>query len=49
MIAGPPDKVVKELGELGEMGVTFLVLWAAGDQAEQRERLAAEVLPALRN
>ncbi|MGH2692001.1 MAG: LLM class flavin-dependent oxidoreductase [Actinomycetota bacterium] len=48
MIAGPPDKVVKELDELKAMGVTFLVLWAAGDQSEQRERLATEVLPQLR-
>jgi probable F420-dependent oxidoreductase len=47
MIAGPPDKVVEELTALGEMGVTFLILWAAGDQAEQRERLAAEVIPNL--
>lgn len=48
MIAGPPDQVVKELTELRDMGVTFLVIWAAGDQAEQRERLANEALPALR-
>jgi alkanesulfonate monooxygenase SsuD/methylene tetrahydromethanopterin reductase-like flavin-dependent oxidoreductase (luciferase family) len=47
MIAGPPEKVTTELAELAEMGVTFLVIWAAGDQAEQRERLAAEVIPAL--
>jgi alkanesulfonate monooxygenase SsuD/methylene tetrahydromethanopterin reductase-like flavin-dependent oxidoreductase (luciferase family) len=48
VISGPPDKVTGELAELGEMGVTFLVLWAAGDQGEQRERLASEVIPGLR-
>lgn len=47
MIAGPPDKVIKELGEFRAIGVTFLVIWAAGDQAEQRERLASEVLPGI--
>jgi alkanesulfonate monooxygenase SsuD/methylene tetrahydromethanopterin reductase-like flavin-dependent oxidoreductase (luciferase family) len=48
MIAGPPEKVTEEFAELGRMGVTLLILWAAGDQAEQRERLAGEVLPGLR-
>ncbi|MGH2684021.1 MAG: LLM class flavin-dependent oxidoreductase [Actinomycetota bacterium] len=47
MIAGPPDRVVEQLQALAADGVTFLQLWAAGDQAEQRERLAAEVLPKL--
>lgn len=47
MIAGPPQKVIDVLAELGKDGVTFLVLWAAGDQDEQRERLAREVVPAL--
>ena len=48
MIAGPPQKVIDELAGLEKDGVTFLVLWAAGDQAEQRERLASEVIPALK-
>jgi probable F420-dependent oxidoreductase len=48
MIAGPPQKVIDELAVLAKDGVTFLVLWAAGDQAEQRARLAEEVVPALR-
>lgn len=48
MIAGPPDQVAKELAELGEMGVTSLIVWAAGNQAEQRDRLATEVVPQLR-
>jgi probable F420-dependent oxidoreductase len=49
MIAGPPDKVVEDLAALIRDGVTFPVIWAAGEQVEQRERLAAEVLPALRD
>jgi probable F420-dependent oxidoreductase len=49
MIAGPPDEVVEDLAALIRDGVTFPVIWAAGEQVEQRERLAAEVLPALRD
>ena len=49
VISGPPDKVTAELADLGALGVTFLVLWAAGDQAEQRERLATEVIPELQS
>jgi alkanesulfonate monooxygenase SsuD/methylene tetrahydromethanopterin reductase-like flavin-dependent oxidoreductase (luciferase family) len=48
ILAGPPQKVIDELAALGKDGVTFLVLWAAGDQSEQRTRLAEEVVPALR-
>jgi hypothetical protein len=48
VISGPPDKVTAELADLGAMGITFLILWAAGDQADQRERLASEVIPTLR-
>jgi alkanesulfonate monooxygenase SsuD/methylene tetrahydromethanopterin reductase-like flavin-dependent oxidoreductase (luciferase family) len=48
MIAGEPSRVVDQLRELIDMGVTFPVLWAAGEGFEQRERLAADVLPALR-
>jgi hypothetical protein len=47
-VAGPPEQVVEELGALIDMGVTFPNLWPAGDGFEQRDRLAAEVLPALR-
>jgi len=47
VISGPPDNVAAELAKLGELGVTFLILWAAGDQSEQRERLASEVIPGL--
>jgi probable F420-dependent oxidoreductase len=47
MIAGAPDHVVKEITPLIEMGVTVPIIWTAGEGVEQRERLAAEVLPAL--
>lgn len=49
MIAGPPGEVVEDLAALIRDGVTFPVIWAAGEQVEQRERLAAEVLPGLRD
>ena len=48
MIAGSPDHVVDELVPLIRMGVTFPIIWTAGEGTEQRERLAAEVLPAAR-
>jgi hypothetical protein len=49
MIAGPPDKVTEELSAILALGVTFPVLWTAGEGVEQRERLAKEVLPDLRS
>jgi probable F420-dependent oxidoreductase len=48
VIAGAPEKVIEEIRALLDMGVTFPVLWAAGDGVEQRERLAREVIPSLR-
>ena len=48
MIAGPPDQVTEELAEILSLGVTFPVIWTAGEGVEQRERLAKEVLPNLR-
>ena len=48
MIAGEPDRVIEQLRALIDDGVTYLLFWAAGDQAEQRERLAKDVIPALR-
>ena len=47
MIAGAPERVIEQMQALIDDGVTFLQLWAAGDQAEQRERLAKEVMPNL--
>lgn len=49
MIAGPPGRVIEELVPILRMGVTFPMLWTAGEGVEQRERLAAEVVPALRD
>lgn len=49
VVAGPAEKVVEELRALLDMGVTLPNLWPAGEGFEQRERLAAEVLPALRS
>lgn len=49
MIAGPPDKVTEELAEILDLGVTFPVIWTAGEGVEQRQRLAKEVLPHLRS
>jgi probable F420-dependent oxidoreductase len=49
VVAGPAEKVVEELRMLLDMGVTLPNLWPAGEGFEQRERLAAEVLPALRS
>jgi alkanesulfonate monooxygenase SsuD/methylene tetrahydromethanopterin reductase-like flavin-dependent oxidoreductase (luciferase family) len=48
MIAGPPDQVSEELAAILELGVTFPVIWTAGEGVEQRERLAKDVLPNLR-
>ncbi len=47
-IAGPPGLVVEHLAALRGLGVTALNLWPAVDPEDQRERLAAEVLPGLR-
>jgi alkanesulfonate monooxygenase SsuD/methylene tetrahydromethanopterin reductase-like flavin-dependent oxidoreductase (luciferase family) len=48
MIAGPPDQVTERLEAILEFGVTFPVIWTAGQGVEQRQRLAEEVLPKLR-
>ena len=48
LVAGDPGEVVERLGGLLAMGFTCLNLWLSGDRADQRERLAAEVLPHLR-
>lgn len=49
MIAGPPEKVTEELAAILRLGVTFPVIWTAGEGVEQRERLTTEVLPDLRS
>ncbi len=47
-VAGEPGEVVDRLAGLLAAGFTCLNLWLSGDRAEQRERVAAEVLPHLR-
>lgn len=47
-IAGEPDEVVERLLELLDLGFTVLNFWLGGRRDEQAERLAAEILPAVR-
>ena len=47
-VAGPPDAVVKGLREVADAGAGLILLNPVFDEAEQLERLAAEVLPRLR-
>lgn len=48
VVSGGPDEVVEILTGFARMGVSFFNLWPAGDPPEQRERLAKEIVPALR-
>jgi probable F420-dependent oxidoreductase len=48
VVIGGADEIVETLTGFIRMGVTFLNLWPAGDPPEQRERLAKEIVPALR-
>lgn len=47
-IAGRPERVVEACAEFLEGGFTHLNFSASGDQVEQRERLAKEIVPPLR-
>jgi alkanesulfonate monooxygenase SsuD/methylene tetrahydromethanopterin reductase-like flavin-dependent oxidoreductase (luciferase family) len=47
VVTGPPDQVVEGLRGIIDMGITFPILWTAGEGFEQRQRLADEVLPDL--
>jgi probable F420-dependent oxidoreductase len=47
VVIGGPDEVVETLTDFVRRGVTFMNLWPAGG-GEQRDRLAEEVLPAVR-
>jgi alkanesulfonate monooxygenase SsuD/methylene tetrahydromethanopterin reductase-like flavin-dependent oxidoreductase (luciferase family) len=47
-VAGEPDEVIERLLELLEIGFTVLNFWIGGRRDEQSERLAAEVVPQLR-
>ena len=46
-VAGPPDTCVKGLREVAEAGAELMLLNPLFDEAEQMERLAAEVVPQL--
>ena len=48
MVAGEPDALAERLASLMADGFTCLNFWFSGDRAEQRERLANDVLPAVR-
>ncbi|HYZ01297.1 MAG TPA: LLM class flavin-dependent oxidoreductase [Candidatus Binatia bacterium] len=47
-VTGPPDAVIAGLREVAEAGAELIHLNPMFDQPEQMERLAAEVVPALR-
>jgi probable F420-dependent oxidoreductase len=47
-VSGPPEAVVRGLREVAEAGAELILLNPLFDDAEQMERLAAEVLPQLR-
>jgi alkanesulfonate monooxygenase SsuD/methylene tetrahydromethanopterin reductase-like flavin-dependent oxidoreductase (luciferase family) len=48
-IAGTAQKVAAQLAAIARHGFTFLNIWPSGDAAIQRERLARDVLPAVRD
>ncbi|HJS27609.1 MAG TPA: LLM class flavin-dependent oxidoreductase [Actinomycetota bacterium] len=47
-VAGDPDEVIERLLELLEIGFTVLNFWIGGPREEQAERLATQIIPALR-
>jgi alkanesulfonate monooxygenase SsuD/methylene tetrahydromethanopterin reductase-like flavin-dependent oxidoreductase (luciferase family) len=47
-IAGSTKKVARQLATIVRHGFTFLNVWPVGEATMQRERLAREVLPAVR-
>jgi alkanesulfonate monooxygenase SsuD/methylene tetrahydromethanopterin reductase-like flavin-dependent oxidoreductase (luciferase family) len=47
-IAGNAEEVAGQLADLIRGGFTFLNLWTSGESAAQRERLAREVIPTVR-
>jgi len=44
-IAGPPDECVREVQAVADAGAGLILFTTVSDQAEQAERLAAEVMP----
>ena len=47
-VSGPPDACARGLREVAEAGAELILLNPLFDEAEQMERLAAEVVPQLR-
>jgi probable F420-dependent oxidoreductase len=48
MVAGEPGAIAERLAGLAADGFSCFNLWLSGDRSEQRERLANDVLPAVR-
>jgi hypothetical protein len=46
-VYGPPEACAKGLGQVAEAGAELILLNPLFDNAEQMERLAAEVVPRL--
>ena len=47
LVYGPPDACVRGLREVAEVGAALILLNPVFDEAEQMERLMAEVVPKL--
>lgn len=47
-VIGAPAEVAERLASFVRHGFTFLNLWPSGDMTTQLERLAGEVVPAVR-
>jgi len=48
-IAGSAEEVARQFADLVRHGFTFLNVWSSGEATRQRERLAREVLPIVRD
>jgi alkanesulfonate monooxygenase SsuD/methylene tetrahydromethanopterin reductase-like flavin-dependent oxidoreductase (luciferase family) len=48
VLTGPPEAIAEQLAGFHRLGFTAFSLMPRGDWAEQAERLATEVLPAVR-
>ena len=47
-VAGEPEEVAAKLASFVALGFSALNFWVSGDRNEQRERLAREVIPRVR-
>jgi alkanesulfonate monooxygenase SsuD/methylene tetrahydromethanopterin reductase-like flavin-dependent oxidoreductase (luciferase family) len=48
-LAGSAEEVARQLADLADHGFTFLNLWPSGEATNQREWLASEVVPMVRD